>query len=83
MSDPCYDCEISTAKECFRNRGRCKCGKDIVMCEHCGYRYIWDKLPYENIKMVGNGRLEHFGTPCEEMVVDGWVCPDCGHRNDC
>ena len=55
---------------------------DIVQCDHCHTYFIWDKLPWQNIKEVGNGPLEHFGTPCQEMIVIGFICPECENHNE-
>lgn len=49
-----------------------------VQCDGCGIVFDWDKIP-EILSY-----REHHGEPNmqPEIVPYGWVCPECGHKNE-
>ena len=81
-TDYCADCEFVGDRQNICIGDGCRKNKQVEVCEGCGEGTLWDDVPTENIIEEGNGPLEHFGFPCEEMIVVGYVCPLCGHRND-
>lgn len=50
-----------------------------VQCDGCDDYFIWDKIPDDYIITS----KEFHGQPNlrPETVVNGWICPDCGHAN--
>ena len=58
---------------------RPKCGKEIVFCDECSAGIDFDKLTDEEV----HTSREYHGQPNlrPEIVVNGWVCPECGHYN--
>jgi hypothetical protein len=50
-------------------------------CEECLDIFIWDKIPDHSVLM----ETEHeqfWGAPCSYQTVVGFICPECGHRNN-
>lgn len=72
----CEGCELASS-DCMKNRPQC--GKDIVFCDECGAGIVWDKLTDEEV----HTHKEYHGQPNlrPEIVVNAWVCPECGHYN--
>jgi hypothetical protein len=56
--------------------------RELIQCPECFTYFIWNKLPDENVIQTGNGKLEFWGAPCEEMIVSGFVCPECGKHTE-
>lgn len=53
---------------------------DWMWCQGCSIVFDWDKLPDENIISYREYHGEPNLTP--EVVPTGWICPECGHKND-
>lgn len=54
-------------------------GDEWCQCEACDEVFVWEDLPDEYVKTF----REYHGQPnlTPEVVVEGWICPGCGHEN--
>jgi len=57
--------------------------RDYEECEHCHTLFLFDKLNDEDIIYEREGMTEYWGAMVSMPdLIAGFVCPECGNRNE-
>lgn len=80
LPNECYDCGHSQ-HECMKSKPQCK--KDIEWCHKCGCGFDWALLCKVSKYVLTTEQRHPWGsTTASEIMVAGFVCPECGEENE-